>query len=61
MAGYVITLDSIESLVRCVETGIYSTKMTQPDGVWRMNHEGTFADLKEARNCVAKSFEIKVY
>lgn len=45
MAGYVITLDSIESLVRCVETGIYSTKMMQPDGVWRMNHEGTFADF----------------
>ena len=27
----------------------------------QMLEEGTFADLKDARNCVAKSFEIKVY
>ena len=27
----------------------------------QMLEDGTFADLKEARNCVADSFEIKIY
>lgn len=44
MAGYIMTLDSQESLERCILTGTYSTKMSQPNGKWRMHHEGTFAD-----------------
>lgn len=44
MAGYVMTLDNIESLIQCIDAGIYSTKMSQPNGIWRINHEGTFAD-----------------
>ncbi|MGN0721185.1 MAG: hypothetical protein ACI4LZ_04415 [Anaerovoracaceae bacterium] len=44
MAGYVMTLDSRGSLVECIKSGIYSTRMSQPNGTWRINHEGTFAD-----------------
>ena len=44
MAGYIMTLDSEESLNQCILTGTYSTKMSQPNGKWRTHHEGTFAD-----------------
>lgn len=46
MAGYIITLSSIESLEKCVETGTYSTILTTPiNDSWRAHHEGTFADF----------------
>lgn len=44
MAGYIMTLDSEESLTQCILTGTYSTKMSQPKGKWGIHHEGTFAD-----------------
>lgn len=45
MAGYIMTLDSMDSLQECIESGIYSTKLGEPDGKWRAYHEGTFADF----------------
>lgn len=54
MAGYIMTLDSLESLKECVQTGIYSTKLSDPkNGYWNKQHEGTFADylsMKENDN-----------
>lgn len=44
MAGYMFTLDSVDSLHRCVEDGIYSTYITEPHGRWGGPAEGTFAD-----------------
>lgn len=54
MAGYIMTLDSLESLETCIETGIYSTNLSDPKrGNWLLHHEGTFADylsMKENDN-----------
>lgn len=45
MAGYIFTLDSMESLYGCFKNGIYGTFMKHPKGdVWGIPHEGTFAD-----------------
>lgn len=44
MAGYIMTLDSLESLKQCIETGTYSTNLSEPNGNWKTHHEGTFAD-----------------
>lgn len=45
MAGYIFTLDSMESLQQCFGNGIYGTFMKHPKGdVWGIHHEGTFAD-----------------
>lgn len=44
MAGYMFTLDSIDSLHRCVEDGVYATYITEPRGAWGVSAEGTFAD-----------------
>lgn len=46
MAGYVITMRSIEDIKKCIETGIYSTDIEHKltDKRWRKQHEGTFAD-----------------
>ena len=44
MAGYIFSLDNIESLELYVRNGIYSTKQTAPSGVWLTHHEGTLAD-----------------
>ncbi len=45
MAGYLITLNDIESLKQCIRTGSYSTLLSDPQSnKWRSNHEGTFAD-----------------
>ncbi len=45
MAGYIMTLDSLESLKQCIKTGTYSTNLSEPNGSWRLHHEGTFADF----------------
>jgi len=44
MAGYIFTLDSIESLKKISQTGVYSTKLNVPKSIWGISHEGTFAD-----------------
>ncbi|MEK4306793.1 hypothetical protein [Oceanobacillus sp. FSL K6-0251] len=45
MAGYIFTLDSIDSLKKIAETGVYSTKFKNiPEKSWRTPHEGTFVD-----------------
>lgn len=44
MAGYIMTLDSIESLIRCVKSGTYSTILSKPKSKWNKQQEGTYAD-----------------
>jgi len=45
MAGYIFSLNSLESLDWCIENGVYGTKFPKPgNGFWRISHEGTFAD-----------------
>ena len=53
MAGYIFSLDSIESLSLYIENGVYATKLTPPKGYWKAHHEATFADyvtMKEGDN-----------
>ncbi|BDH60305.1 hypothetical protein MTP04_04350 [Lysinibacillus sp. PLM2] len=46
MAGYIFTLDSIESLHRLTESGVYSTNLKIPSkNIWKTHHEGTLADF----------------
>jgi hypothetical protein len=50
VAGYLISLDSQASLQTCVNSGIYSTKLSDPRGdKWQTHHEGTFADYCSMR------------
>ena len=45
MAGYIIALDSEESLKKCFEEGVYSTDFKElKNNYWKIHHEGTFAD-----------------
>jgi len=44
MAGYLFGLDSHESLLQCIQTGVYSTRQSNPNGTWNKQQEGTFAD-----------------
>lgn len=44
MAGYIFTLNSLESLREIAQSGVYSTMLNIPDGTWKSHHEGTFAD-----------------
>ena len=45
MAGYVMTIDNIESLKECFSTGIYSTRFKSLKyRSWSVAHEGAFAD-----------------
>ncbi|MDP3436204.1 MAG: hypothetical protein Q8S04_03090 [Bacteroidales bacterium] len=53
MAGFLFSLDSTESLIDSISKGIYSTRLSPPNNVWRIHHEGTFADycsMKEGDN-----------
>lgn len=53
MAGFLFSLDSEESLIDSINRGIYSTRLSDPKNVWRIHHEGTFADycsMKEGDN-----------
>lgn len=50
MAGYLFTLDSVDSLHRCVESGVYGTFVPEPQGGrWGGPAEGTFADYATMR------------
>ena len=44
MAGYIISLDSVESLTLYAHKGVYATKLSEPTNRWGIHHEGTFAD-----------------
>lgn len=45
MAGYIIALNSIESLRKCITEGVYSTNFKELNSNhWKVHHEGTFAD-----------------
>lgn len=44
MAGYIFSLDNIDSLRLYTTNGVYATKLSSPLGSWKAHHEGTFAD-----------------
>ncbi|QZY57413.1 hypothetical protein K7H06_02795 [Crassaminicella profunda] len=45
MAGYIFSLDNLDSLNLCIETGVYSTNLKEiKNGLWSRPQEGTFAD-----------------
>ncbi|QBP39715.1 PDDEXK family nuclease [Paenisporosarcina antarctica] len=45
MAGYIFTLDNIESLNELILNGVYSTNLNVPlKNQWLIHHEGTFTD-----------------
>lgn len=46
MAGYVITMQSIEDIEHCMEQGVYSTRIKHKVAKkkWLMQNEGTFSD-----------------
>lgn len=44
MAGYIFTLNSLESLKEIAQSGVYSTNLKIPQNTWGPHHEGTFAD-----------------
>jgi len=44
MAGYIFSLDSLDSLRLYTRNGVYATKLSPPSGSWKVHHEGTFAD-----------------
>lgn len=45
MAGYIFSLNNIESLHQCMENGVYGTILSAPvNNIWRQHHEATFAD-----------------
>lgn len=44
MAGYIFSLDNLDSLHRYTQNGVYATKLSSPSGSWKLHHEGTFAD-----------------
>jgi len=44
MAGYIFSLDNLDSLTLYAVGGVYATKLSAPSGLWQSHHEGTFAD-----------------
>ncbi|MBV4446409.1 hypothetical protein KM799_07305 [Clostridium tyrobutyricum] len=45
MAGYVFSIHDKDSLIYCINNGIYSTNLSTPsNNRWCTHHEGTFAD-----------------
>lgn len=44
MAGFLFSLDSEQSLIESISKGIYSTRLSTPNNIWKIHHEGTFAD-----------------
>lgn len=53
MAGYIVNINNMESLIKIMEEGIYSTKFSMSSSQWGQHHEGTFADylsMKEGDN-----------
>lgn len=50
MAGYLMNLDSLDSLELYAESGVYATKIPLPtNGQWMRHHEATFADYVTMR------------
>src|SRR5213593_2912254 len=49
MAGYIFSLDSLDSLHRYTTNGVYGTKLSAPSHSWVAHHEGTFADYATMR------------
>jgi len=49
MAGYIIGLDSLDSLGLYTRNGVYATKLSAPSHSWLVHHEGTFADYATMR------------
>lgn len=45
MAGFLFSLDNEESLIESINRGVYSTRLSEPGDVWKIHHEGTFADF----------------
>lgn len=64
MAGYLFSLSNIQSLIDSINQGVFSTLISTPsNNLWRIQHEGTFADycsMKEGDN-VYFFFERKIY
>lgn len=63
MAGYIFSLDNLESLHLYTRNGVYATKLSPPSRSWRVHHEGTFADyatMKEGDN-IYFFIERKIY
>lgn len=53
MAGFLFSLDNQQSLITCINNGVYSTRLSSPNKIWGIPHEGTFADyssMKEGDN-----------
>src|SRR5438093_344969 len=44
MAGYIFSLDSLDSLSLYTRNGVYGTRLSVPSRSWMGHHEGTFAD-----------------
>lgn len=45
MAGYVVNMNDMGALASCIESGVYSTILSEPkNGKWGRSQEGTFAD-----------------
>jgi hypothetical protein len=44
MPGYLFNLDKVKSLEMYINSGVYSTKLSDPSGSWKRHHEATFAD-----------------
>lgn len=49
MAGYLFGLDNLESLNACINKGVYSTRLSNPNNSWKIHHEGTFADYSSMK------------
>ena len=49
MAGYIFSLDNLDSLHLYTRNGVYSTKLSSPSGHWAKHHEGTFADYSSMK------------
>lgn len=54
-----MTLDSLDALERCIESGTYSTNLSEPNGIWKIHHEGTFADFLSMKDGDSIYFFIK--
>ncbi|NLY74720.1 MAG: hypothetical protein GX075_05395 [Firmicutes bacterium] len=44
MAGYVVNLNSLDSLQTYIFNGVYATILSAPRNYWAVHHEATFAD-----------------
>lgn len=44
IAGYVVNLNSLDSLQAYISNGVYATILSEPKNHWGVHHEATFAD-----------------